>query len=329
MLALDKVEDLVAEFFKKFGIYNLTGNEHEKLALSLINDEIQNVAKLYDSHRLHVYESIVKIFHQLVIEKKPNAYNIEERFEKIEQTFKIYRSDIMYQHLEIVIDLLRYEYYVWLEDSPQTLQAMMRVNKSISFLLSNYGLYIYPMQFLITKTRQSIEQDREETLYEDNINSLYDFEPETDDISKYITYMIYRGLSCYYAERHEEAIRWFKKLYDEIDNNLFKNVMREVQLIIVLLYIFTDEKEMARQQLKKYFPSSNAVENSPSYIQIFYRLLDYCVFKENKKDLLPIITEETNQLRKIRINHFSPILMIKLDKKLINKLADRFEYSDQ
>ena len=64
MLALDKAEDLLADYFKKFGSYLFTGDEVEKLGLNLLMKEMQNVANLYESHRLYVYRSCMFIFHR-------------------------------------------------------------------------------------------------------------------------------------------------------------------------------------------------------------------------------------------------------------------------
>jgi hypothetical protein len=57
MLAIDKAEDLLAEYFKKYGVYSLTGDDVDKLALTLLNTEMNNVCRLYTSHRLYVYQS--------------------------------------------------------------------------------------------------------------------------------------------------------------------------------------------------------------------------------------------------------------------------------
>ena len=56
MLAVDKAEDLLAEYFKKFGDYSLSGDETERLGLTLLVKEMNNVRALYESHRLYVYQ---------------------------------------------------------------------------------------------------------------------------------------------------------------------------------------------------------------------------------------------------------------------------------
>ncbi|HNA11664.1 MAG TPA: hypothetical protein PKV24_05850, partial [Cyclobacteriaceae bacterium] len=73
MLALDKAEDLLADYFKKYGSYLFTGDSTEKMGLTLLMKEMQNVANLYESHRLYVYRSCMVIFHRLFVEQDETA----------------------------------------------------------------------------------------------------------------------------------------------------------------------------------------------------------------------------------------------------------------
>jgi hypothetical protein len=43
MLAVDKAEDVLAEYFKKYGIYALSGEDVSKLELTLMSKEMNNV----------------------------------------------------------------------------------------------------------------------------------------------------------------------------------------------------------------------------------------------------------------------------------------------
>ena len=65
MLAMDKAEDLLADYFKKYGNYTLNGDESEKMELDILSKEMNNVCTLYQSHRLYVYQSCMSIFHKL------------------------------------------------------------------------------------------------------------------------------------------------------------------------------------------------------------------------------------------------------------------------
>jgi hypothetical protein len=115
MLALDKAEDLLAEYFKKYGEYFLTGEDVKKLELSLLVKEMQNVGALYESHRLYVYQSCMVIFHRLFVETEEEVGTdvepIEDIIAHVESIFDNYPMDSIYYHLNLVMEFLKHEYY--------------------------------------------------------------------------------------------------------------------------------------------------------------------------------------------------------------------------
>src|SRR6187402_199831 len=89
MLAVDKAEDMLAQYFKSYGDYFLSGNANEKLGLTLLLKEMRNVAKLYESHRLYVYQSCMEIYHRLFVEVDDNMHqdgeSMEDIFDKVQK----------------------------------------------------------------------------------------------------------------------------------------------------------------------------------------------------------------------------------------------------
>ena len=44
-------------------------------------------------------------------------------------------------------------------------------------------------------------------MFEENEATFIDFEVDHNDIPQYVTYMVYRALSCYYVKRYDKASR--------------------------------------------------------------------------------------------------------------------------
>jgi hypothetical protein len=42
-------------------------------------------------------------------------------------------------------------------------------------------------------------------MYDENEGLFHDYEADKNDLPNYITYVIYRALSCYYKKKYEEA----------------------------------------------------------------------------------------------------------------------------
>ncbi|HSZ73056.1 MAG TPA: hypothetical protein VK750_10310, partial [Cytophagaceae bacterium] len=152
MLALDKSEDLLANYFKKYGEYMLSFDETDKMGLNLMREELINVSNLYQSHRLYVYSSFINVFHQLFIEpEKKLVTDFEELFDKIQSTFDLYYLDSSYYHLILVLEYLRFEYYISIGENKKAEKYYEDINESLSSLLTNYSLYTASPNFLLSK----------------------------------------------------------------------------------------------------------------------------------------------------------------------------------
>src|SRR5687768_15907414 len=166
MLAVDKAEELLADYFKKFGDYLLNGGEIEKLGLTLVMKEMQNVAKLYESHRLYVYQSCMYVFHRLFVEVDDNMQqdgeSIEDIFVKVKKIFESYMLDSIYYHVNLVFEFLKLEYYNHYKVYRQAEKYYEEVNDACGNLMVNYSTFTFPAQFLISKLERHLRTGNEQ-----------------------------------------------------------------------------------------------------------------------------------------------------------------------
>src|SRR5689334_15188167 len=192
MLAVDKAEDLLAEYFKKYGGYLLSGDATERLGLSLLLKEMQNVAKLYESHRLYVYQSCMEIYHRLFVERKESMQDgesIEDIFEHVQKIFTTYNLDPLYYHLNLVFEFLKLEYYNHYKVYRQAEKYFEEVNDAAINLLVNYPTHTFSSQFLISKIERSLRMNTEAELHAENESLFADFELDQLDAAKYVIYI--------------------------------------------------------------------------------------------------------------------------------------------
>ena len=180
-LAVDKAEDLLAQYFKKYGEYSLAGrNERSDLELKLLKTETNNVSALYESHRLYVYQSCLNIFHRIYVEKderlEMELEPIEDILSSVQQIFDFYQLDSNYYHLQNVFEYLKLEYYNHYKVYSKAEEYYESVNESIAGLFTNYSLYTFPGQFLITKIIRNIRIDTIDQIYDENEGQFLDFE---------------------------------------------------------------------------------------------------------------------------------------------------------
>lgn len=252
-LALDKAEDLLGDYFKKFGHYYLTNDEATKLELSLFAKEIENVARLYQSHRLYVYKSALCIFHHIYIDTHylpEDETSIQSVFDKIDKIFTTYESDIHYHHLKIVFDFLRFCYYRSKNDLNRAEIYYSDLNESAAIFMSNYGFYTFPTFLLTTKIQKQSENQEKgfsETMLDESLELFSDFEADPNDVPKFATYGCYRALSYFYAGKYDQAVKVLNTLLDELYFKKYPDTQAEIKCLLAVQYCFLKEYDQFNQ----------------------------------------------------------------------------------
>jgi hypothetical protein len=326
MLAVDKAEDLLADYFKKYGDYMLNGGEVEKLGLSLLMKEMQNVGKLYESHRLYVYQSSMYIFHRLFVEVDDNMQqdgeSIEDIFDKVQKIFESYHLDAIYYHLNLVFEFLKLEYYNHYKVYRQAEKYYEEVNDACANLMVNYSTFTFPSQFLISKLERHLRTGTEVELYSENESIFLDYEVDMMDIPKHIIYIVYRAISSYYVGKFDESAKLINGLLNDVSLKKYPYAQLEIKTLLALQYTLLRDFELFNQL-------SNSIQRqirlfgkeSCENIQLFLKILKIAT-SEAKKEKAKKITAVIPRLNSLSVNYFAPTKLIKLDDKFVGLLTD-------
>lgn len=326
MLALDKAEDLLADYFKKYGSYLFTGDATEKMGLALLMKEMQNVANLYESHRLYVYRSCMLIFHRLFVELDEDSQeeyeSIEDIFGKVQKIFDSYPQDVIYYHINLVFEFLKLEYYNHYKVYRQAEKFYEEVNDATSNLLTNYNTYTFPAQFLVSKIERNIRLGTEADLYAEAETVLVDFEPDPTDIPKHVIYITYRALACYYVEKYDEAAKLINGLLNDVSLKKYPFTLLEIKSLLALQYVMLQDYELFNQlansiqrQIRMF--GKDECEN----IHLFIKILKISV-SEAKKEKAKKISAILPKLTGLKVDYFAPTMLVKLDDLLVTKLTE-------
>ncbi|BDD06024.1 hypothetical protein [Aureibacter tunicatorum] len=322
MLAVDKAEDMLAEYFKKYGYYCMNGTEIEKLELELLVKEMKNLSALYDSHRLFVYLSCITIFHRLFVtnEEDDDMEPIEDLQEKIDTTINEYKLDSIYFHIQIVNEFLKHEYYSHYKVFRKAESFYDEINESSSKLLSNYSLFTYPAQFLNSKLERAIRQKTVSELYEENINLYQMYEPDKEDIPKYVTYMNYRSICCYYAEEYDEAARWINSMLNDISLKKFPNALLEAKGILALQYCMKGEHDLFHQLVNSIQRQIRLIgKEKCMQASAFTKILKIAI-SDNRRDKEVKIRKALEKYPENGASPYNPIKYIVFDEEFFDRI---------
>lgn len=326
MLAVDKAEDLLADYFKKYGDYMLNGGDVERMGLGLLMKEMQNVAKLYESHRLYVYQSCMYIFHRLFVEVDDNMQqdgeSIEDIFDKVQKIFESYHLDAIYYHLNLVFEFLKLEYYNHYKVYRQAEKYFEEVNDACGNLMVNYSTFTFPSQFLISKLERHLRTGNEADLYAENESIFIDYEVDMLDVPKHIIYIVYRALAAYYIGKFDEAAKLINGLLNDVSLKKYPYAQLEIKTLLALQYTLMRDFELFNQL-------SNSIQrqirlfgkDSCENIQLFLKVLKIAT-SEAKKEKAKKITAVIPRLNSITVNYFAPTKLVKLDDKFVNLLTE-------
>ena len=325
-LAVDKAEDLIADYFKKYGNYILLGaNERSDLELILLNKEINNVCSLYESHRLFVYQSLINIFHRLFVNRddkiEMELEPIEDIIEKVEKVIHLYQLDTLYYHLETVYEFLKLEYYNYYKVYRKAEEYYGSVNESISKLITNYSLYTFPTQFLITKLIRHLRMETEDQIYEENKVLFVDFESDINDIPNHLIYVTYQAISCYYSKKYEEAAHWLNQLLNEVSFKKYPYAQLEIKILLALIYCLTSEVDLFQQLMNSIQRQIRLIgKKNCEHLYLYTKILKISI-SNSQKEKQAKIKSMAEKIRQYSFVPFTPTLLIKFDEKLISRLS--------
>ncbi len=327
MLATDKAEDILSDYFRNYGEYFLAGDDISKMGLGYMLKELTNVSALHDSHRLYVYKSAVSIFHRLFVDGGENEMDqeeeaIEDILRKVESYFSVYTQDTIYHHLTILFDFLKFEYYDHYQLYKKAEEFYDEVNDAASSLLTNYSSFTFPPLFLITKLKRALRLKTEQTLEEENKVLFAEYEMNPLSVASSITYITYRALSCYYASNYEEAAKWINNFLNENSLKKYPLAQLEIKSVLALQYCLMGDYDLFNQLMNSVQRQIRLLgKENIDHLVVFNKILKVAT-SEAKKQKEEKISSLINKFNSAKIKIYAPTTLIKLDEKFVSDLSN-------
>ncbi|CAN5891578.1 hypothetical protein BH11BAC7_BH11BAC7_06640 [soil metagenome] len=250
MLALDKTEELVSLFTRELGEYLLSMDAEKTVLLKLYLQEMSNLSRLYDSHRLKINYIIVGVTYAIFVDEKNEVPGTDATIEELMQQFKTilesYPDHRNYRFLEPVRLFLNFEYYH---------QLGLHKNSNLNYEKLNSNLETFLIlfhscpttRFLLSKLEHELilestkEMPREEPIL---------FQPDPDDAFSTINYHIYLAARCFHDNKFSEAATALNKLLNEVGFKDFAFAEARVKLFLTLNLLLAEKSDQAEITLR-------------------------------------------------------------------------------
>ena len=264
----------------------------------------------------------MKVFHVLFVEEdeKMEGESIEDTFSQVQKIFESYPMDSLYYHLNLVFEFLKLEYYNHYKVYREAEKYYEEVNEATTNLLMNYPYYTFSARFLVSKIERHLRMDLEKELYAENENLFVDLEVDQNDISKHTIYVIYRALSCYYAEKYEEAAKWINTLLNEVSLKKYPIAQMEVKSILALQYCMLKDFDLFNQLTSSIQRQIRMLgKDSCENVMLFIKMMKIAV-SEAKKEKKKKINGLIPKFKAIKVNYFAPTTLVRMDESFVSKL---------
>lgn len=251
-IALDKSEDLLANYFKTLGEYKCSGDEGKLQLLILMKKEMSNLTRLYKSHHLQVYQALLDASFALFLPLEKEIREdepIEDILSMAESVTRSFSKDTSYQYLSKVISWLYFEYYTSIGQHKKAAQYFDDINETLStFLL--YNFCAFPSSFLLSKLKKYNLEDKTSQLNDENNELVSKFKPEISDTANFIYFNLYLAASSFSLRKYHDSSNILNNLLNEVS---FKNLVHaelEVKILLSLSYSMQNKYEQASSILR-------------------------------------------------------------------------------
>jgi len=260
---LEKAEELLIDFNKTLGDYYLSRNKQFLDVLSFIKNEMHVISRQYDSHHLKMYKLILDISMAVFFPEMefPEDDPVEDMLSTMDQVFKSFPNDPVYQHLDKTFHFLSFEYYHSHGIHKKAAGFLETINETLpSFLL--YNFCVFPSKILISKLEHYRVLKKQQLLFGENKELEKEYDANPENVVHFVNYSKYLAVSAIYAQEYQEAVSHLNNLVNSVSFRNYFHADIEIKLLLVICNSLVNKYEIADMNLKSVQRKINETEGN-------------------------------------------------------------------
>ncbi len=329
-LAVSKAENLFYDFVKKIGQYQLTGSPQNLEAVSALERELSNICELYGSHRLYVYYNIVRIYYlcivpEMINELKKKEMEIDSILIEIKKIFDKYQLDTFYQNIKFVVDFLYFTYYLRTGSIVRAEHYYKKANEKVADVSQKHILNFYVVQMLNSKLELYNHTGNLNELIVLNENIESDLDIDKNETYHFLAVKKFLAACKFYEGDFQKAARLMNDLRNEMSLKQYPLMDMECKLFQAMQYCMMGDDELYIQIINSIKRQISDDEPSHEQIKIFIKLLNAGMKPTDFKKKVEKISQLWSQFKEAQLVEYPILSFVKLDDKMIKKLADPYK----
>ena len=326
-LAVTKAEAIFFNYLKDLGAYQLTGENEAWLRLTVMEQELENISELYDSHRLYVIRNIVGLYSMFnasgaddgLLAKAVEVDNVLMRMNAI---FEKYPLDTFYQNLKCAADILHFEYHVRTGQLARAEQSMQRIHHLLPVLLDKHILNFFVVQFL----RGKMMKYRQDGVLNDLAWGVEMYstqlDPDSCESAHVVAVSRYLALVRFYGGDYSGAARKINELRNKLPLKQFLFADLDSKIFQALQYCILGDDGLCQQVLSSIKRQIKDREEEFASIRPAMKLIKTALKPADYRKKVKRIAEMWNDYQFEYKAAFDVLGQLRIDEAVVRKMSN-------
>lgn len=301
VVAMDKVEDSVSDYFRRYNEKLTTYNIEEEFSFDVILDELASNYGIYGSHRMYVYYSLVNIFHSIFNSGTLKFNEIEEVFVEVDRLFVSYQLDTSYQFLRWVFKYLRLLFFFRLDPNHRGIgKLLMTIKDEQERLASNGYMFTFVGYYFNVRLKYWIHNSSDYDITLKDLSEVEKYDLTFHSLSNYYLQQSFLIVGYVQLEQKQKALDVIDKLYKTSNIKAYTELYLEFRLIQAWIlkdgYDYNGMNVKVLSSIKRHIKKVNDVQMN--YAEALYDYLFYISTDGKRESKILELSEKFNQMEK-------------------------------
>ena len=326
-LSVTKAEAVFFNYIKDLGSYQLTGDSESWTRLVQMEQQLENISELYDSHRLYVIRNIVGLYSVFNAPGADDgllarAVEVDTVLLKMNAIFEKYPLDTFYQNLKCAADILHFEFHVRTGQLARAEQSMQRIHRILPVLLDKHILNFFVVQFL----RGKILKYRQDGVLDDLSWGADLYSGQVDPVSCESAHVVavtrYLALVRFYQGDYSGAARTINELRNKLSLKHYLYADLDSKTFQALQYCILGDDGLCQQVLSSIKRQIKDREDQFASIRPAMKLIKTALKPADYRKKVKRIAEMWNSYQADHCSSFDILGQVRIDEAVIRKMSN-------
>lgn len=319
-LAIEKSQEVRTHFSRECGIYSMTHLAKHDL-LKLYVKELNNISRVYESHRIGVHRYVAEITYALFVDENReipgSELTIEETLAKLKVILDQHSEDRNYRYAVDIWQFLNFEYYT-------SLGLHKNANPFFDELVKNEFHLLYRSHRTLTSHILISGFDRIASNKElaDKVSGWIP-EPDSNNIYSRVNIVLYRAGLAFHRGDYSKASSLLNDFLNDASLKNYFVAEYNIKLLLVLALLCSEKTEQAEIQFRsisRKLAATEGKENLHNGVNEFLNLLKVA-FSNKGGDRKAKLIEAADAVNKSRKQGRCCLPHIKVTENVVTALA--------